>query len=112
MLTPALSMTAIALDQPTANPLGRILQAYDRAIGACESFHQIAARHAVGVLRSALVLDTPAARSFDALYAWCDQAVLQHDFVGAAHCLRSLRAAWCRTAQPRVLTPRSDLPIS
>ncbi len=112
MLTPALSLTAVALDHPIADPLGRLLRAYDRAIGACESFHQLAARHAIAVLRSALELDTPEARSFDALYAWCDQAVLQRDFAGPARCLRSLRAAWCRTDQLRELAPGADLPIS
>jgi len=112
MLTPALSLAAVAPDQPIAEPLGRILRAYDRAIGACESFHPIAARNAIAVLRSGLELDTPEARSFDALYAWCDRAVVQRDFVGPARCLRSLRAAWCRADQPRVLMPRADLPIS
>ena len=105
-------MTAIALDQPTADPLGRILRAYDRAISACESFQHVAARNAIAVLRGAMELDTPEARSFDALYAWCDQAVLQRDFVGPARCLRSLRAAWCRTEQSRILIPRADLPIA
>ena len=112
MLTPARSLTAVVLNQPTTDPLGRIVRAYDRAISACEAFQPTAARNAIAVLRGAMELDTPEARSFDALYAWCDKAVLQRDFVGPARCLRSLRAAWCRAEQPRALLPRADLPIS
>ncbi len=103
---------ALAFEPRHADPLARILRAYDRAIDACESFDDAAARSRIGLLRRALQLDTPEARSFDALFAWCERAVDRHDFVGPARCLRSLRAAWCRAADPRPLMSRNDLPLA
>lgn len=109
--TPASSHRAIVLDRPAAAPLDRILRAYDRAIHACESFDPVAARQAIGLLRHALELDTPEARSFDSLYAWCEDAVDQRDFIGPARRLRTLREAWCRAGEPRRLVTRADHPI-
>lgn len=110
--TPAASFPAIAFDRPHVDPLERILRAYDRAIQACESFDHAASRTAIGTLRRALELDTPEARSFDSLYAWCEATVDKRDFVGPARCLRSLRDAWCRAAEPRPFTARADRPVS
>lgn len=110
--TPATAIAPITSDRTEVDPLGRIVRAYDRAIRACESFDEVSARRAIHLLRAALDLDTPAARSFDALYAWCETTVTAHDFVGPARCLRSLRMAWCRAEQPRAVSPRADLPVS
>ena len=110
--TPATSLPALSLDLARVDPLERILRAYDRAINACESFDHAASRTAIGTLRKALELDTAAARSFDSLYAWCEATVDRRDFIGPARCLRSLREAWCRTAEPRSISLRSDRPLS
>lgn len=110
--TPSASHTAFTFERTDADPLLRILRAYDRAITACESFDYRASRSAIGTLRLALELDTPEARSFDSLYAWCETAVDKRDFMGPARCLRSLRDAWCRAAQPMPVTPRANLPLS
>ncbi len=110
--TPAASQLPIAYDRSAADPLGRILTAYDRAIRACESFDRRASREAIGTLRHALELDTPEARSFDSLYKWCEESVERHDYVAPARCLRTLRDAWHRAAQPRPIVPRADLPVS
>ena len=110
--TPAASQPAIAFGRPTADPLDRILRAYDKAIHACESFDHRSARHAIGMLRTALELNTPEARGFDSLYAWCEDSIDQRDFIGPARCLRSLRDAWARASEPRAFTTRSDHPVS
>jgi hypothetical protein len=94
------------------DPLGRVVRAYDRAIHACESFNRVEAHRAIGVLRSALELDGPTARSFDALYAWCEEAIEAHDFVGPARTLRTLRQAWYKAGQPASISPRKDWPLS
>lgn len=94
------------------DPLGRILRAYDRAIHACEAFDAEGAHRGIGLLRSALELDSQSSRSFDALYAWCDEQVESHDFIGPARTLRALRDAWCRANESTPITPRSDLPVS
>ena len=88
------------------------MRAYDRAIRACESFDHDCARTAIGLLRAALELDSPAARGFDALYSWCEDAVDSHDFIGPARTLRSLRDAWCHATAPQPIQPRTDLPVS
>ncbi len=111
-LTPASSHVAIAFDRPGTDPLGRILTAYDRAIRACESFDLRAARTAIGLLRRALELDTPEARSFDSLFAWCEESVDRRDFVAPARCLRTLRDAWHRVSGPRPIVSRADRPVS
>ena len=110
--TPSASQPIVAYAPPTIDPLGRIVQAYDRAITACESFDHRAARSAIGLLRAALELDSPAARSFDALYKWCEEAIEGHDFMGPARTLRALREAWCQVSEPRPITPRPELPVS
>lgn len=110
--TPSASQPSIAFVPPSLDPLGRIVRAYDRAIRACESFDHAAARESIGLLRAALELDSPAARSFDALYAWCEDAVDQRDFVGPARTLRALREAWCQVGAPAPITPRAGLPVS
>lgn len=109
--TPSASQPIIAYVPPSLDPLGRIVRAYDKAIRACESFDHAAARSSIGLLRAALELDSPAARSFDALYAWCEDAVDDRDFVGPARTLRALRDAWCQVGEPTI-TPRADLPVS
>ncbi|BAH39658.1 MAG TPA: hypothetical protein DGD08_14105 [Gemmatimonas aurantiaca] len=118
-------------DRPLIEPLTRLVRAYDRAIHACEAFDHAASREAIGVLRCALELDSSASRSFDALYAWCEEAVDCRDFVGAAQCLRTLRNAWRAATNPSadvptsletppdrwsetrsVIVPRTDIPVS
>jgi hypothetical protein len=110
--TPSSSVPAIAFAPPTLDPLGRIVRAYDRAIRACESFDHAAARETIGLLRAALELDGPAARSFDALYAWCEEAVDGRDFVGPARTLRALREAWCQAGEPAPIVTRKEWPVS
>ncbi|MBL0170132.1 MAG: hypothetical protein IPP90_05265 [Gemmatimonadaceae bacterium] len=110
--TPVIANTAIGQTPPALDPLGRIVRAYDRAIRACESFDHTAAREAIGLLRAALELDSPASRGFDALYAWCEEAVDGRDFVGPARTLRSLREAWWLAARPSPIAPRPDWPVS
>lgn len=102
--TPAFSHAVIDVDHQAPDPLTCLVRAYDRAIRACEAFDHDGSREAIGVLRCALELDSPASISFDALYAWCEESVDCRDFVGAAQCLRSLRDAWRRAARP---TPTS-----
>ncbi|MBL0939210.1 MAG: hypothetical protein IBJ03_09960 [Gemmatimonadaceae bacterium] len=113
--TPALSFPVIDADhQAATDPLARLMRAYDRAIRSCESFDLAGARRTIGLLREALDLESSASRSFDALYAWCEDAVEQHDFMGAAQCLRTLRDAWRRAIQPELpgrIEPRADLPV-
>lgn len=112
--TPVFSLPVIDADHRTAAPLARLIRAYDRAIRACEAFDAAGARDAIAVLRSALDLDSSASRSFDALYAWCEDAVEGRDFVAAAQCLRTLRDAWRRAVQPvaQATFPQyADLPI-
>jgi len=111
-----MSFPVIDVDhQAASDPLARLMRAYDRAIRACEVFDPSGARRSIGLLREALDLESSASRSFDALYAWCEDAVTQHDFVGAAQCLRTLRDAWRRATQPDLkwrIEPRADLPLS
>ncbi|MCE2900675.1 MAG: hypothetical protein ACK6DP_07910 [Gemmatimonas sp.] len=120
--TPMFTVPVIDSDHRTADCLARLIRAYDRAIRACEAFDAAGAHDAIAVLRSALELDSSAARSFDALYAWCEEAVDGRDFVGAAQCLRTLRDAWRRAVQPAVpsaerlavrppFPPFTDLPL-
>ncbi|HEY0929702.1 MAG TPA: hypothetical protein VGE27_07260 [Gemmatimonas sp.] len=118
-------------DRPLIEPLARLVRAYDRAIRACEAFDHAASREAISVLRCALELDSSASRSFDALYAWCEESVDGRDFVGAAQCLRTLRNAWRTATAPSpevpssldtpadrwsetrsVIIPRKDIPVS
>lgn len=112
--TPVFSSVVIDADRPSSEPLARLVRAYDRAIHACEAFDQAAAREAISVLRCALDLESSASRSFDALYAWCEESVDLHDYVSAAQCLRTLRDAWRKAMQPetrRPFVPRRDIPI-
>lgn len=88
------------------------MRAYDRAIHACESFDRAAARAAIGVLRSALELDGPVARSFDALYAWCEDSIDGRDFIGPARTLRALREAWFQAGRPAPISTRKEWPVS
>jgi len=99
--TPAYSHAVIDVDHQAPDPLTCLVRAYDRAIRACEAFDHHGSREAINLLRCALELDSPASKSFDALYAWCEESVDCRDFVGAAQCLRSLRNAWRRAAQPK-----------
>lgn len=120
----AIFQQAIDDDRPLIDPLARLVRAYDRAIRACEAFDHTAAREAIAVLRCALELDSSASRSFDALYAWCEESVDHRDFVGAAQCLRTLRNAWRAATNPTgasntvdtdrysVILPRRDIPVS
>ncbi len=86
--------------QALRDPLAVVIRAYDAAIGACETFDERGARQALGLLRAALALDTPASCGFDALYAWCEGAVGRRDYLGAAQRLRALRDAWSRATAP------------
>jgi hypothetical protein len=106
--TPAFFPAVIDVDHRAPDSLTCVVRAYDRAIRACERFDHDRSRDAIRVLRSALELDSPASKGFDALYAWCEESVGRRDFVGAAQCLRSLRDAWRAAAQPmRLLLPPS-----
>lgn len=111
-----MSIPVIDVDhQAASDPLAQLMRAYDRAIRSCEAFDPAGARRSIGLLREALDLESSASRSFDALYAWCEDAVAQRDFVGAAQCLRTLRDAWRRATQPDLpwrIEPRADLPLS
>ena len=112
--TPLFTNAVIDADHQAPNPLVLLVRAYDRAIGACETFDLAGARHAIAVLREALDLDSPASRSFDSLYAWCEECVDARDFVAAAQCLRTLRDAWRRAAQMPPVGPPTrwcDLPV-
>lgn len=112
---PVLTFPVIDADhQAATDPVALLMRAYDRAIRACETFDLDGARRAIGVLREALDLESSASRSFDALYAWCEDAVEQRDFMSAAQCLRTLRDAWRRATQPdhpMRIEPRADLPV-
>lgn len=110
--TPRASQPSIKVRTAGVDPLGRILRAYDRAIRACESFDRAQAHVAIRVLRSALHLDGPAARGFDALFAQCEASIDSWDFIGPARTLRTLRAAWCQAARPAPISPRKERPFS
>lgn len=104
----------IDADRQAPDPLALLMRAYDRAIRACETFDHAGARHAIAVLREALDLESPASRSFDSLYAWCEECVHGHDFVSAAQCLRTLRDAWRRASEMPPAGPPTrwrDLPV-
>lgn len=77
-----------------ASPLCCLLQAYDHAITACKSRSASRAYRTILVLREAHPCDSPTAAGIDALYAWCERAVLGGDFLGAARTLQQLRTAW------------------
>lgn len=80
--------------RPECSPLATLLQAYDLAIGACRARQARAAYRHIATLRAAHPCDTPAAVGIDALYAWCERAVLSGDYLGAARTLDQLRGAW------------------
>lgn len=80
--------------RPDSSPLATLLQAYDLAIAACRSRSARAAYRHIATLRAAHPCDTPAAVGIDALYAWCERAVLTGDYLGAARTLDQLRGAW------------------
>jgi len=103
----------IDADRQAPDPLALLVRVYDRAIRACEAFDEAGARQAITLLRDALDLDSPASRSFDSLYAWCEESVDGHDFVSAAQCLRTLRDAWRRASQmsPGESARWRDLPV-
>lgn len=105
-------MTGIAYAPSAIDPLNRIVRAYDRAIRACEAFDHAEARSSIGLLRAALELDSPASRSFDALYGWCEDCVDGRDFMGPARTLRALRDAWCQASQPTPIVTRPERPVS
>ncbi len=105
-------MPAVLPDRQAHESLDRIVRTYDRAIAACETFNGADAARQLGVLRAALDLDSAASRNFDRLYAWCEDALAAHDFIGPARCLRSLRDAWCHAIHPSPIVPRADLPVS
>ncbi len=112
--TPLFASAVIDADLQAPDPLVLLVRAYDRAIGACEAFDRSGARHAIAVLREALDLDSSASRSFDALYAWCEECVDARDFVSAAQCLRTLREAWRRAGRRPLVglsADRRDLPV-
>lgn len=89
----------LAYAPPALDPLARIARAYDRAVRACEDFDDRTALEWIGMLRSALVLDSPSAFGFDAIYAKCEAAVRVGDFMEPARTLRALRRAWFAAAE-------------
>jgi len=90
--------------RPDASPLATLLQAYDQAIAACRSRSARAAYRHIATLRAAHPCDTPAAVGIDALYAWCERAVLTGDYLGAARTLDQLRGAWQAADRVTALT--------
>lgn len=113
VLTPALAPRAIDADRPPRDPLAQLLRVIDRAIAGCETFDPERATGAIRLLRCTLDLSSSESRTFDALYGWCETAVLTNDFIGAARCLRSLRAAWVQAMSPPYGVPyRAGLPVS
>lgn len=76
------------------SPLATLLQAYDQAIGACRAYNARAAYRHIATLRAAHPCDTQTAHGIDAIYAWCERAVLGGDYLGAARTLEQLRGAW------------------
>lgn len=109
--TPVVAMRAVTFDRHRDPSLGRIVRVYDRAIGACEVFDRRGATDALQLLRAALDLDSPASRSFDRIYRWCEESIVAHDFIGPARCLRSLRSAWCMAVEPAADIPAGNLPV-
>lgn len=83
-------------ESPTlaSSPLATLLQAYDQAIVACRARSARAAYRHIATLRAAHPCDTPTALGIDAIYAWCERAVLSGDYLGAARTLDQLRGAW------------------
>ncbi len=77
-----------------STPLGCLLNAYDQAITACRSKSASRAYRMITLLREAHPADSPAAAGIDAIYAWCERAVLGGDYFGAARTLEQLRTAW------------------
>ena len=110
--TPIASIPAVLPDRQADESLDRIVRAYDRAIAACEAFNRPGARRQLALLRAALDLDSAASRGFDVLYSRCEDALAEHDFIGPARCLRSLRDGWCRAIRPSPIVSRADLPVS
>lgn len=104
----------IDADRQASDPLTLLVRAYDRAIRACENFDQRGANSALAVLREALDLESAASRSFDSLYAWCEECVEQRDFMSAAQCLRTLRDAWKKATRGTSANSQvgwADLPV-
>ena len=87
-------------DASHVDPLERILRVYDRAIQACERGDQVGALSSVRLLRAALELDTPAAKGFDAIYGWCEEAILAQDLTAPVKTLRTLQSAWFAATAP------------
>jgi hypothetical protein len=90
-------------DARELTPLERLLRTYDAAIAACRAGDDREAYHQIATLRAAHPCDTAAALGIDALYAWCEQAVLSGDHLGAVQTLEGLRGAW--QAADRLATP-------
>jgi hypothetical protein len=80
--------------RPASSPLATLLQAYDQAIAACRARSARTAYRCIATLRAAHPCDTATAVGIDALYAWCERAVLSGDYLGAARTLDQLRGAW------------------
>lgn len=76
------------------SPLTLLLNAYDQAINACRDKNAGRSYRTIAILREAHPCDSPAAAGIDALYAWCERAVLSGDYIGAARTLEQLRTAW------------------
>ncbi len=102
----------LAYVPPALDPLARIARAYDRAVRACEDFDSITALEWIGMLRAALVLDSPSAFGFDALYAKCEKAVRAGDFMEPARTLRALRRAWFAAADAQASSPGRTSPAT
>lgn len=89
-------MTTPPCESPTlaSSPLATLLQAYGQAIDACRARNARTAYRHIATLRAAHPCDTPTALGIDAIYAWCERAVLSGDYLGAARTLDQLRGAW------------------
>ncbi len=92
-----------------ASPLDCLLHAYDQAILACKARNAARSYRTILVLREAHPCDSPSAAGIDALYAWCERAVLSGDYLGAARTLQQLRTAWESAAR---ITSVPALPVS
>lgn len=95
----------MTLDYTARNPLRHVLRAYDRAIHACEGMDALAANRAIALLRASHESESAESLGFDGIFVWCERALAEHDFVGPARRLTTLRNAWLDAAEFRGATP-------
>lgn len=101
--SPTVNTAIVPGTLPPRDALSQVLRAYDRALLACTARESKSALEGICLLRAALELDCETSRAFDALFVWCEEAVLAGNFAGAIRCLSALRTAWATSAQIRPL---------